>query len=255
VASTIAVEGLARGRVALAVGTGFTGRLTLGQRPQRWKTVKDYAVALRRLLAGEEIEVDGAAVRSMHRTPSGTPGVLRVPILIAANGPRGVAVAQAAGDGIMTIAGPQSGFDWSAYAVQGTVLGPGEKHSDDTVMDRLAPAIALQYHVTYEFGGPAAVDQLPGGPQWRAAVEAFPERTRHLALHEGHLLQPPAWERPLLDPAVSALTFTGTAEALSARAHDAVQAGATELIFAALGPDVHRELEAMASALRLRPAV
>src|SRR4051812_5807656 len=33
---------LAPGRVAIAVGSGFTGRLTMGQRPLRWRFVAAY---------------------------------------------------------------------------------------------------------------------------------------------------------------------------------------------------------------------
>jgi 5,10-methylenetetrahydromethanopterin reductase len=40
----------------------------------------------------------------------------------------------------------------------------------------------------YERGGAAAVDGLPGGSTWRAAVEAAPAASRHLLTHENHLV-------------------------------------------------------------------
>src|SRR5262249_52750045 len=46
------------GRVAVAVGTGFTGRFALGKRPLRWADVADYVRALRGLLRGETVTWD-----------------------------------------------------------------------------------------------------------------------------------------------------------------------------------------------------
>src|SRR3954471_2323900 len=44
---------LAPGRVAVAVGAGFTGRMVMGQRPMRWADVGTYIRTLRALLRGE----------------------------------------------------------------------------------------------------------------------------------------------------------------------------------------------------------
>ena len=63
----------------------------------------------------------------------------------------------------------------------------------------------------------AAVDQLPGGASWRAAVERVPERMRHLHVHEGHCVAVPERERSLLDPGLGAMTFSGTAAELQGR--------------------------------------
>src|SRR5687768_18611831 len=47
------VELAGPGRVSLAVGTGFTGRYTLGKKPLRWADVVEYVRVLRALLRGE----------------------------------------------------------------------------------------------------------------------------------------------------------------------------------------------------------
>src|SRR5881397_1544296 len=57
---------LAPGRVAVAVGAGFTGRMVMGQRPMRWADVATYIRTLRALLRGEETEWDGAVIRMLH---------------------------------------------------------------------------------------------------------------------------------------------------------------------------------------------
>lgn len=41
----------APGRVAVAIGSGFTGRLTLGERPLPWRQVAEYVRCLKALLA------------------------------------------------------------------------------------------------------------------------------------------------------------------------------------------------------------
>jgi 5,10-methylenetetrahydromethanopterin reductase len=146
---------------------------------------------------------------------------------------------------VLALADPPSGFGWCAVARSGTVLDPGEALASARVFDALAPAIALVYHALYESAG-AAVDQLPGGKAWREAIERVPPERRHLAVHEGHCVEVPPRERALLDPSVGAMTFTGTVEDLRARWSDLAAAGATELAYAPAGPDIPRELRAMA---------
>jgi 5,10-methylenetetrahydromethanopterin reductase len=92
----------APGRVALAVGTGFTGRLALGRRPMPWQEVADYIRCLRVLLSGESAEWEGASVRMLQLPGFGAPRPIDVPILIAADGPKGLAVAAELGDGVFS---------------------------------------------------------------------------------------------------------------------------------------------------------
>lgn len=97
---------LAPGRVAVAVGTGFTGRLALGHRPIRWSDVADYVRCLKTLLAGETAEWEGARIRTLQLPGFGAPRPLRVPLLIAADGSRGRAVATELADGVFSAASP-----------------------------------------------------------------------------------------------------------------------------------------------------
>src|SRR3954462_11968394 len=58
-ASAIAtLEQLAPGRVAVAIGTGFTGRMAMGQKALAWAWTRRYIEQLRALLRGEKVEVD-----------------------------------------------------------------------------------------------------------------------------------------------------------------------------------------------------
>jgi 5,10-methylenetetrahydromethanopterin reductase len=244
-AAIATLEALAPGRVAAAVGTGFTGRRLLGKPPLAWRAVAQYLRALRSLLRGEEALFEGARLRMLHPEGFAPPRPIATPLLVAANGPRGLEVARELGDGVMALGEPPPGFAWCALARSGTLLGPGERLDSPRVFEALAPAIALLYHATYESAG-AAVDRLPGGRAWRAEIERIPAERRHLALHEGHCVAVPERERKLLDPGLAAMTFTGNLAELRARWCALEAAGASELVYAPAGPDLPRELRAMA---------
>jgi 5,10-methylenetetrahydromethanopterin reductase len=248
-ASAIAtLEAMAPGRAAVIVGTGFTGRVLLGQRPLAWAAVERYVVALRGLLDGDAVEVDGALVQLRHPAGWIPDRPITTPILVAANGPKGIDVARRAGAGVMAMGDPQAGFEWSAFGSAGTVLEPGEDLTSPRVVDALGAAVALVYHFTYEVA-PAAVDSLPGGAEWRSAIEQVPAERRHLELHEGHGTAPNERERPFLRPELAAGTFTGSAGELCDRLAALADAGVTEFVYAPMGSDVTRELESMARAL------
>jgi len=245
-ASAIAtLEALAPGRIAVAVGTGFTARRLLGKRPLAWKRVESYLGDLRALLRGETAEIDGRAVRMLHPDGFAPPRPVSTPILVAANGPRGCAVADALGDGVMAVGDPPAGFEWCAVCRSGTALDAGETLESPRVLEALAPGIALIYHSLYEAAG-VAVDQLPGGRAWREVIERVPEPVRHLSIHEGHCVAVPDRERPLLDPRVGAMTFTGDPAELREKWGALESAGASELVYSPAGPDIPREIRAMA---------
>lgn len=157
--------GQAPGRVAVAIGSGFTGRLSLGQRPMPWRQVANYVRCLRALLAGETGEWEGAKVRMLHLPGFGAQRPINVPILIGADGPKGLAVAAELGDGVFSAAVPQPDAakvaDWRALLSFGTVFDDGEDLTSPRAIDA------------------AAVDALPGGQSWREAIEAYPEDERH----------------------------------------------------------------------------
>jgi 5,10-methylenetetrahydromethanopterin reductase len=245
----------APGRVAVAIGSGFTGRFTLGKRPLPWRQVADYVRCLRGLLAGDTVEWDGARIRMMHPSGYGAERPVDVPILIGADGPKGLAVAAELGDGVFSAAVPQPdavhAADWRALLSFGTVLDEGEELTSPRVVDAAGPGAVVMYHAIYERGGAAAVDRLPGGRDWREAVEAHPANERHLAIHEGHLVRANARDKPYvadLIPMASAAALTGTADQVAERVGGLAAAGVTEVAYQPAGSDIERELRAFASA-------
>lgn len=249
------LEAMAPGRVAVALGAGFTGRYVVGQKPMRWSDVAAYVRVLRALLRGDEAEWEGAVVKMLHPDGFGAARPSEVPILLGADGPKGMAVARELADGTFHAARPQEGEGpaWRAVLVFGTVLADGESATDDRVLDAAGHGLAVVYHAMYERGGAAAVDGLPGGATWRAAVEAAPPERRHLLTHENHLVSLTDRDREALGEGgaslLTAISFTGSASALRDKVAALEAAGATELAYQPAGPDIGGELERMMAAI------
>ena len=235
-------------RVAVAVGTGFTGRFTLGQKPLRWADVTEYVRALRGLLRGETVEWEGAAIRMLHPPGFGAPRPIEVPFLLGAAGPKGLAAARAVGDGVF-VSGtlPVHEFAVAANLFFGTVLDEGEDEASERVMAAAGHAAAVSYHFWSENGRP--LEQLPAGPEWARAYADVPAEERHLALHDLHLIGVNERDRTFLTPAVlRALGVVYRPGELRERLAALEDAGMTEVAYQPAGPDIPRELEAFAAA-------
>jgi 5,10-methylenetetrahydromethanopterin reductase len=256
-ASAIAtIEGLAPGRLACGFGTGATARWVLGKDALSWATTRRYVEQLRALLRGEVVEVDGAKTQMIHHPDLAPARPIDVPLLLSALGPKGKEIAAEIADGVITIGpadGPLADMDWVVQMVNGTVLEDGESLTTPRVTAALGPWGVLAYHGTWQVAG-AAVDNLPLGAEWRAAIEAErPAGERHLAVHEGHATHVTDRDRPAVDAAgeiLGGFGWVGDAANVRSRADAAFAAGATELLYTPAGPDIAREMEAFAAALR-----
>lgn len=251
-ASAVAtMESLAPGRLALGFGTGASARWCLGQSALTWNYLLTYIEQLRGLLRGEVVTIDGKRCQMMHfRTTVERP--IEVPILISAMGPKGQKLTQENADGIFGIGGGDFSMDWQVQMMNGTVLNESETLGDERVKLALGPWYLMMYHGAYQTDS-AAADGLPGGAEWRAGLEAErPEGERHLVVHEGHVTEVTDRDMPLIDAAgdtIGALSWVGSPDEMRAKADEAAAAGTTELLYTPAGPDVARELQAMADAL------
>ena len=244
------LEYLAPGRLTLGFGSGFTGRRALGQKAMRWADVADYVIAVKALLRGETIEWDGAPIRLMH--PDGFSAALpiEVPIVIAAEGPKGVGVAERLGSGLMTAAMTPPAFDWSVRLLWATVLEDGEEPTSERAINAVGAGAAVAYHGLYETAGREAVLQLPAGDQWLERVEAVDERERHLAVHEGHLVKLGEIDSEVLSPEIiSGMSVAMSPDAMRAFVAELGTSGVTEVAYQPQGRDVARELEAFMAAV------
>ena len=254
-ASAIAtIEELAPGRLTVAFGTGYTGARAMGQKPMKWTDLAVYLSQVRALLRGDVVEVDGARCRMIHSPGYAPPRPIDVPLLLAPMGPKGFTAARELADGVIVSAPPGTKeFDPCALLCSGTVLGPGEDHTTPRVVEALGPPFATSIHAIWEFARDA-VPGMPGGAEWVADLEAnHAAADRHWVVHEGHMIAVSERDRAYVEQAGPALLqsgWTGDAAGVHARAVEAAAGGVTELAYGPTGPDVERELEAFAAAVR-----
>jgi 5,10-methylenetetrahydromethanopterin reductase len=220
------------------------GRLMagLGQKPLAWSAMRRHILQVRALLRGEPVEVDGGMTQLLA-SPGWLPGrPILTPLLVAAQGPKGRAVAKEVGDGLIALGSPGHGFDPCFVSVNGTVLDDGEAADSPRAQAAVAPLIAAAYHSVYS-RDPEAVRRLPNGDAWLESVQRVPEPVRHLSVHRGHNLDISNEHDELIDTTrTREMTFTGTVAELRQRVAALESAGATGIIFGTSGMDVEREL-------------
>ncbi|MEU4673227.1 LLM class flavin-dependent oxidoreductase [Amycolatopsis sp. NPDC023774] len=249
-AATATLAALAPGRVAVAFGTGFSGRRAMGYGAVRWAFMESYIRAYRGLLRGETVEWEGARMRMLHPDGHAPARPVDVPILVGALGPKGNKVASELGDGLFaTLQTPEFMKDhpWVAFLEWGTVLDEGEPTDSAHARSAAGPGWALSFHGAYEFGGPDAVRTLPGGAEWLEVVEKTPEEHRHLTVHSGHCVDlneadGVAWQAGG-DSTLREVTLSGTRDEVRRKVDDYASRGVTEIVFQPCGPDLERELE------------
>ena len=214
-AAVATLAGQAPGRVAVGLGPG-RAQIMHGGKPGLWKDLDAYTIALRALLRGEEVQWNGTPHRLLH--PAGVVAArpIDVPILLSAEGPKGLEIAQSVADGVISFGQAKAGFAWNAVLLHGTVLPDGPV-DEDYLLAAAGAGAGAAYHITYAGGG-EAVDRLPNGAQYRASIERHPVEQRAFAMWGKHLIDATPEERAALTPqTVREMTFTGTAEELQGR--------------------------------------
>jgi len=245
IATLVSIAG--PGRVAVGIGSGFTGRLTMGQRPMKWSAVREYVQVLRALLRGEHATWDGGVMRMLHPAGYGASRPIEVPFLIGAAGPKGIAAAHELADGVFG-ATPLPGFKWSIVLTFGTVLRDGEDRASARVLAAAGHAAPVMFHFALENH---RLEMIERGKEWAAVYQSIPEDRRHLAIHDQHLIAINERDRPFVTGEMLvkqglALSRAGWRE----RVAMLEAAGATEIAYQPAGPEIASELEAFASAVR-----
>ena len=181
--SIATVNRLFPGRAMLGVGTGNTGRRTMGLPPMPLREFREYLGVLRGLLRGEEVEYrEGDVVRTI-RFMHPERGVIDldgpIPMMVAAFGPKALDLAGRFGDGWITFwGGPddvlaaRKGLDAGAASVGRNlatdgfrticfhnvyITRPGERVDSEQAKMAVGPSIfsALRYQI---HAGSLAVD-------------------------------------------------------------------------------------------------
>jgi 5,10-methylenetetrahydromethanopterin reductase len=281
-ASAIAtINALAPGRVILGIGTGFTGRNTMGMPPLPVATMIEYVRQVRGLLAGEDVLFrDGKYerwIRLLSRDRN--VGCINlddpIPIHIAANAPKALASVGEVGEGWITVgqdtAGIQSGLaaiDASARACSrdfdgpggrpyttmlttGCILRDGEDVGSDRVVRRVGPVTVVSVHAIWEGSrgghGFGLQDATTAAAYDRyiegyAAKRGSPADRRYLDVHEGHMLYlKPGEEAFVMPELIPLLSLTGRADEIRKRCRELEAAGVDNIALQAL-PGMGRDL-------------
>jgi 5,10-methylenetetrahydromethanopterin reductase len=104
------VEELAPGRVKLIIGTGYTSAATIGRKPATLAEMRACIATVRALLAGEAVDFNGTHGRLGYAADR------RIPVLMAASGPKAIEVAGEIADGVLLLAGFNRGIVETALA-------------------------------------------------------------------------------------------------------------------------------------------
>ena len=129
----------------------------------------------------------------------------------------------------------------------GTVMDPDETFDSPRVIETAGPGVAVAYHAFLEQHD-ARLDSLPNGESFVELATAIEPRTRHLALHTGHLTTMNDIDRQIVtgdSMHVAPLTVHGSD--LPDRIGQLAEQGITEIAFQPMG-DIERELRAFAAA-------
>jgi len=246
-AATAALVALAPNRVAVAFGTGFSGRRAMGYRAIPWAYMDAYIRAYRALRRGETIEWEGALMRMLHPPSHGAPRPVEVPILISALGPKEAGVAHELADGLfatLTLARVRQGVLVGVLSLLGhgarrwrrSPLRAGASGRRAWTRARLPRRLRVQLAAVQASGR----DGVGGGRRAHGAQRAPLGRPR-AALRRPQRRRPRCvgrWRVPLLEQA----TVSGTADQVAARLSELEAGGVTELVFQPCGPDIRREL-------------
>ena len=252
-ASAIAtIDRLYPGRFVAGFGTGFTGRVVMGQKALTWKYTERYIRQLKELLAGEVVEIDGAPCQMIHHPAMAKARPIDVKMVLSAVGAKGKAIAREIADGVITFIDSDGTWDPFVRMVDGTVLEPGESPHSDRAIDAAGPWWVMAAHGQWQLNGPDGIRDRPGGEAYLARIaEERPEGERHLAVHEGHCTHLTDRDRILIDATDGQPRWhgwVGEGSEIKRRVEAEGAAGVTELIFNVAGEDPLREIRAFADA-------
>jgi 5,10-methylenetetrahydromethanopterin reductase len=123
---------------------------------------------VRALLRGEAADIDGGMAQLLASPDLLPDRPIRTPLLMAAQGPKGRAVAKEVADGLVSLGSP-GGFNPCLVSVNGTVLDPGETTTSPRVRAAVAALIGTIYRSTLA-RDPEAVKRLPSGQAWLDSI-------------------------------------------------------------------------------------
>lgn len=252
---------LAPGRIDFGVGTGFTGRRTMGLGAMKLADMEEYVRVVMALLEGETVEydVEGAYRKIRFLNPELNLIELDEPVRlhVSAYGPRARALTARLGAGWLNFVGDinagatamramQACWEQAGHAperltavafVLGCVLAPGEALDSPRAMAQSGPRAAVLLHRAADEAMAGLPNTSPVPDAVRSAVDGYvalarkfqPADAPYLRNHRGHLMAVKDEERPFVTAElIRQTTFTGTESDLTVRIATLRDAGYTQ---------------------------
>ncbi len=98
------VEEIAPGRTKVIIGSGYTSASTIGRKPATLEEMRRCVSTVKTLLAGEAVDFSGKRARLGYASRR------RIPVLMAASGPKAIELAAEIADGVMLLVGFNRGI-------------------------------------------------------------------------------------------------------------------------------------------------
>jgi len=265
---------LAPGRTILGLGTGFTGRNTMGLPPVPLAQLRSYIEMVRSLLQGHEVvyrdDKRERAIRFLHPNHGYINLRDRIPIYLAADGPKALELAGEVADGWITVlsgparfrekfesvkkgaarAGRPADSLPNAVLTSGCVLHAGESPTSPRVVERMGPFAIVFLHALWEQSAVAAGMPQPLMKLWERYRDEYvanmktPPAKRYLEVHEGHLIyMKPGEERYVDENLLRSMTLTGRGEEIIGRLKALEAAGVKQVAIQAVWPHGREMIE------------
>jgi len=277
-ASAIAtINKLAPGRVILALGTGYTGRNTMGLPAMPVSKLREYTQQVRGLLSGEDVLFQEGRrkrwIRLMHPDRDEFINIKDpIPIYVAANGPRALEVAAELGDGWVTaragrnlerdfaairgaadISGRSTAKPYTVALANGCVLREGESLASERVMNHVGPNVLPLLHAQWEAEhGPGADLGVRPDAQASGEYDAYiknlaaehgtPDDRLYLDVHRGHMVFLKPGEEAFVTQEALARTLTGSGPEIIERLEGMEAAGIDNVAISVTGAEAARDL-------------
>jgi alkanesulfonate monooxygenase SsuD/methylene tetrahydromethanopterin reductase-like flavin-dependent oxidoreductase (luciferase family) len=262
--SIASINEIAPGRVFLGIGTGHTAMRVMGQDPMKTSEFREYLRVVRTLLDGDAVDYtyrgQTREIKFIHRDRHFINLDNHIPIYAAANGPKALEATGALADGWITVGGRaevvkpkleriRKGAELSgrslpadfhtAFITTSCVLRPGEKLTDERVVDETGSWVMCELHFFYEIWKQSGEKDELIPPHfanvWSEYVErvknfSLPEAARHRQIHDGHLVYVQPEERKFVTPdAIRTGCIVGTPEEIVGQLRTIEEAGIREI--------------------------
>ena len=288
-AAAASINKIAPGRVIVGLGTGYTGRNTMGLPALTTKQFAEYALQVKGLLAGEDVLFrEGQRerwIRLIHsKSNSGRDEFFNIedhiPVMLAANGPRGQKIVGEISDGWITTGAGVSvprglprvmesartagnSFDkaggdgvkpYVTALTSACVLRDGESLSSERVIRNVGPTLTAGVHAIWERAyGPGSnlgMENPDLAGEYDRYIREYgdkrpkptPDDRRYLDVHEGHYVYLKEGEERFVSSKMLARTLTGTGQEISQRLDELEAIGVNNVALSAVDRQAAQEL-------------